>query len=471
MKKAQLFFSVFQLPLDAFMIGLALSNAYLLRSAGRTDLFQWPYYDYLKMVILTLPIWIIIFSTQGLYKIKQPLRGIKEVSAIFIAVLASWALFIVGLYFIRSAQTQVLPRLILLYSFILTFSYVSIARLLLHWLQRFLYKFGIGVKKVIIIYNSNSISGYLINGIEKNYKLGYKIIHKITQDKIQNIPLIYKKESFDEIISADSDLPKKDMLSLLEFCEGRNITFRQIPNTFEVQTSNIKTSTLLGLPMIEFNHTPLQGWGRVVKRIVDVILSLIAIIILSPVLLILALLVKLDSRGPIIYRNKCVGIDGEEFDLFKFRSMRIECCRGKNYGGDKAEEYFTNLLKNPEAGAEWKKDFKLKDDPRVTRVGKFIRKLSVDELPQLFNILLGNMSIVGPRPIVKDELQKYGKQQFKRHIIKPGMTGLWQVGGRNDIAYSERVKLDMFYIENWSIWIDFSVIIKTILAIFKKSGY
>ena len=179
-------------------------------------------------------------------------------------------------------------------------------------------------------------------------------------------------------------------------------------------------------------------------------------LLLSPIFLLIALLVRLDSPGPIIYRRRVMGMNGKEFDAFKFRTMDV-----------RSEEI---LKANPELMREYLQNFKIKDDPRITRVGKWLRKTSLDELPQLINVLRGEMSLIGPRMITPQELEKYSQWGINLTTVKPGITGLWQVRGRSDVSYEERVRMDMYYIRNWTIWIDFQLLLQTIPAVLTKRG-
>jgi len=228
-----------------------------------------------------------------------------------------------------------------------------------------------------------------------------------------------------------------------------------------------------GYTLIEVPATPLEGWGRIFKRILDFCGSLFGIVILSPLLILVSIFIYLDSPGPIIFRHRRLGKDLKPFWLYKFRTMRSEFCDGYGFNQQKAQRKFKDLLDSNKAlKDEWSKYQKLKNDPRVTKLGAFLRKSSIDELPQLFNSLKGDLSLVGPRPIVKNELDKYGQMKHRLALINPGLTGLWQVSGRNDTTYEERVRLDMVYVENWSVWLDLVIILKTIMAlIFKRGAY
>ena len=191
-------------------------------------------------------------------------------------------------------------------------------------------------------------------------------------------------------------------------------------------------------------------------------------IIASPFMLLTALAIKLTSKGPIIYSQKRVGELGKTFTFYKFRSMHTELSTGDGYGGKHAEELLAKLrAEGNEADGPM---FKMTDDPRVTPVGKFIRKTSLDELPQLFNVLIGNMSLVGPRPALPNEVEQYHDTAKRRLLVKPGVTGMWQVSGRNDVSFDEYVRLDTYYIEHWSLWLDIKIILLTIRSVLNRTG-
>ncbi|MDP4088811.1 MAG: sugar transferase [Bacillota bacterium] len=205
------------------------------------------------------------------------------------------------------------------------------------------------------------------------------------------------------------------------------------------------------------NNTESKILYRVVKRFLDLFGSIVGLIIVSPLILIVAIIIRIDSKGPIIFCHKRLGQGGKTIKVFKFRTMR-----------NNAEELLKNL--DEKQKKEFQTNFKLENDPRITRVGKFLRESSIDELPQLINVIKGEMTLVGPRPIVPNELPKYGKYADKLLSIRPGLTGHWQASGRSETTYEERVKLDMDYIDNRSLWMDFVILLKTFVVVFKKVG-
>lgn len=218
--------------------------------------------------------------------------------------------------------------------------------------------------------------------------------------------------------------------------------------------------TLLEMEDIENGKIMINIRKRIyffIKRLFDFIMSLIGLIVLSPIFIIIGILIKIDSKGPVFFKHKRIGKNGKMIGVYKFRSMVINA--------EELKEKFT-----PEQKAEYEKNFKLDNDPRITRIGKILRKTSLDELPQLLNILFGSMSIVGPRPIVEKEIEKYGNKRDKFLSVTPGLTGFWQASGRSDIEYDERIKMELYYVDHCSLWLDFKIILKTVVAVIKREG-
>ena len=235
-----------------------------------------------------------------------------------------------------------------------------------------------------------------------------------------------------------------------------------VPELFGLPASNITARGMMEeqAVVLRVQNNLARKSNRIMKRIFDIVATVCGGILILPILAIVAVLIYLDSPGPIVFGHKRVGQGGKEFPCYKFRSMVPN-----------AQEALEVYLKeNPAAREEWERDFKLKDDPRVTRIGKFLRKTSLDELPQLWNVLVGDMSLVGPRPIVRDEIVKYGDYINDFYLVPPGITGVWQVSGRSDTTYEERVLMDSWYVHNWSVWIDIVYLLKTVLAVVKSKG-
>lgn len=470
-KRSEIIFTLIAIPLDVLMVFLAFISAYLLRS--QTEIIQvvylWPIENYLTFIALMLPFWVIIFALAGLYTLRTGRRRWGEFTKIFLAVSAGIMFFVVWVFLSR---TLFFSRLIVVYAWVLGIGYVALGRYCLGLLQRYSFRFGVGLRNVMII-GSDETAHTLKAELENNKDLGYRVLNGLIKPSITEIKEFLKKHpQVDEMIVADSELPSDSVLEIIALCEEYSISFRLVPNLFEVKSTNIEVQTLAAVPIIEYRRTPLTFHAAIIKRAVDILLSGLALLFLSPIFVLISVLIKLDSKGPVYYRHKRLGLGKRHFYLFKFRTMKTEYCTGDDYRGRTNEEALAKGIGNPALYKEFIKEQKLKDDPRVTRIGIFLRKTSLDELPQIFNVFLGHLSLVGPRPIVDEELERYGDFRHRLFIVKPGVTGLWQVSGRSDMPYSERVKLDMYYIENWSLWSDIIIMAKTFFVILlRRNAY
>lgn len=450
MKKSELIFTFLQIPIDLAMVLVSFFLAYKIRTYFEfiPVVYVEPLPGYLRFVFLTLPIWFVVFVFNGLYSIKDRYGRFVEFGKIIVAVSAAVAVVLAWIFL---SKTTFFSRLIIIYVWFMAIVLVTAARFLMHFLQRFLYRFGIGVHRVIIL-GGNTSSKKLIEEIEKNHSLGYKLLKVIDEQGVEKLTKIFSRSAADEIIIANTHLPSNKISEILEFCRARQIGFKMTPDLFLVRSSHVSVETLANVPIMDFKRSPLDGWGRIIKRIVDLFGSIVLIILTSPLMLITALLVKLTSRGPVLFRQERVGFE-HNFAFYKFRTMRL--------GAEKEHQKYIKKYGNM---------FKLEKDPRLTPVGKFLRRTSLDELPQFFNCLFGEMSLIGPRPPMPEEVEKYTNWQRRRLGVKPGITGLWQVSGRSDVSFDEWVRLDAYYIENWSLWLDFQIFLKTIWVVIKGMG-
>lgn len=422
-----------------------------------------PLPEYFNLILLVGIAWLAVFALTGMYGLGSYYTPLQAWNRTFIGVSVSLAVFIVILFGLRESFFS---RLIAIYAWVLALALVWLGRLLLLGVQRWLKRIGIIKHQVVIIGRNKAASELGDFYQQKLSQVKFLTEHEVT---IEQISKLIDPTQTDEVIVAVA-LSLDINLALINFCERQGIKFKYVPSLAELYAAHTLTDTVAGHPLIELRSTPLDGWGRIIKRAFDIGFSVIGLIILAPVMWLIALLVRLDSPGPALYVQKRPGQFGREFNFYKFRSMYTHLSTGGQYGGDKAEQLREELKRTRNEGSGLL--FKVKDDPRVTRFGRFIRKTSLDELPQLFNVLNGEMSLVGPRPPLPDEVAQYDRQQFRRLLVKPGMTGPWQVSGRSDASFEEYLKLDMYYIEHWSLWLDIQLIIKTVwVALMGKGAY
>lgn len=469
MKKFEIFFGVIKAPVDFIMTILAFLAAYQLRLltepiegfAKAIDYTVLPtikeYMNFSTGVAIAL---IVIFAIGGVYTLKTTFGFSKETRKV-ITLWLVWAMAIITYFFFT--RTFPFSRLAILYSWTLTILFIIFGRGIIRIIQKVFLKFGIGTRRLLFIGN-NKITEEISKSLSRNSN--YKILGIIGGNlgQISQLPYIIKTKKIDEIIQTKSDLTETQSQDILSLCDLNHINYRFIPDLLDVRRTNIEIETINSIPVISLKTTPLDGWGKIVKRIMDIIGATIGLIILSPIFLTTAIAIKIDSKGPIIFSKKDdnspvkrVGQFGKLFKFYKFRSMQ-----------PKTDNLRYTVLSTKNIRKEGPL-IKIENDPRITKVGRFIRKYSIDELPQLWNVLVGNMSLVGPRPHLPEEVSKYSLTHRFVLTIKPGLTGISQVSGRSDIPFDEEVKLDRYYIENWSIWLDIKLILKTFGTI--KKGY
>jgi exopolysaccharide biosynthesis polyprenyl glycosylphosphotransferase len=284
------------------------------------------------------------------------------------------------------------------------------------------------------------------------------------------LPAIVAEHDVERILIAFSLTSDEELLPAVREVRKRGVRIDVVPRFFEVigpraLVDDVEGLTTMSIPPGRRN----VGVDRL-KRGFDVVAASVALIVLSPLLAAIALLVTLDSRGPVLYRHRRIGLSGRPFDLFKFRTMRLEYCRGERYGGEAAEEAFAQLLADDTRREEFERSYKLSGDPRVTRIGHFLRGSSLDELPQLINVVRGDISLVGPRPITEDELERYGDLVDVLLGVRPGITGYWQINGRSNTDYHERVRLDLAYLMDRSLGLDLKILARTPHALRSRNG-
>lgn len=318
-----------------------------------------------------------------------------------------------------------------------------------------------------MIIGAGKTAELLVQGISSDAGMGYNIIglledHRVKAGILKKFPVLGKFADIENVIKetkvqhvfiAAPGLEQVKLTQLIYKVQPLVKNMGIIPNLVGVPMGGIEVESLFNekLMLLRLRNNLARPFNRYMKAIFDFVVTVIGTLAISPILVFIALWIYKDSPGPVIFKHLRIGKNGKVFPCYKFRSMCID-----------AKERLEELLENdPEARAEWEQDFKLKNDPRVTKSGAFLRKTSLDELPQIFNVLKGEMSLVGPRPIIKAEMERYGEYINDYLMVKPGITGMWQVSGRSDIDYTERVLLDSWYVRNWSVWIDLVMLFRT----------
>ncbi len=469
MKKAELFFSAFQVPVDYFMLVLSGIIAFYLRRTQaiqdwRPILYDFSIREYLQILLVVAAFFVIVFALEGLYNIKSNRGKLAELYRVARAFTIGLMAIVLVLFLVPAWFSS---RFIILMSAGIGVVLVSLARVGLRNFQMYLLvKKGIGVRRLFLL-GKNNFADSLKKNIKEDPYLGYVLVDHREEIDFRRIELLKKKNKIDEIIESNPNVNKKDLFKLKEFCIRNRVAFKYVPTL--IQTANFNVEIFLGEPLVEIKNTSLEGWGKILKRGFDVIGALVGITLFGPLMLIVAVITWIDSGFPAIYFNRRVNHKSGEFDLYKFRYMKREYSHGKQFSAKhnkKALRFLEELIDKQSI----KKGplYKIKNDPRKTKFGTFIEKYSIDELPQFFNVLRGNMSLVGPRPHQPMEVEKYKDYQRRVLTIKPGITGMAQISGRSDLSFNQEVKLDIYYIENWSLWKDVQIIYRTIPTLLSK---
>ncbi len=463
MKRSEIAISASLVPIDYLVVILAGIVAYFIRfwqpvQQIRPAVFALSFDSYLALLWGIAFIWVIGFAMAGLYSMRSNRRPIDEVYKIILGSSTSIAILMFIFFFSRNLFDS---RFIIIAGWIFSTIFVIIARGIIRFIQHFLYKYGLGVHRVIII-GKGKLASEAAENFKRDIKAGFKVVGKFSDFSDETEREIYqmiKSDKVDEILVADSNISDNEVDKLNDFSYLNHITLKFVAGIFDTPITNFEFNTIAGLPIIEVKKTRLDGWGKIYKRLFDLLASIILIIIISPILLITSLLIIIDSRGGVFFSYKRIGQFGQPFRYFKFRSM-VKDAHQKRF-----DDNFVKEHENLRSGTPM---IKFKDDPRITRTGKIIRRFSIDELPELFNVFIGKMSLVGPRPHEVEEVAKYSSHQKRVLTIKPGMTGMAQVSGRSDLDFNEEVRLDVWYMENWSPKLDFMILLKTPFAVLKR---
>lgn len=462
------------ITLDAILINLAFVISYVFRY--RLDLpypvdarYDAPFYPYIPFALLLTALCLITYHLNGLYERRRGRRWLDEAYRLFNGTTSSILIVMAITFFI---QPLVYSRGVLVLAGFIIVAFLSLARLIWHEVEALLRKRGIGVEYVLIV-GAGEVGRAVMRSILADPTLGYQILGYVDDDPnkgdgslgrfrglggIDKLPDLIASEQVDEVFVTLPWMYHRKIMQIVDQCERKDIRVRVVPDVFQQRLHSVDLETLSGIPLIGVEPSRLTSSALLIKRIVETTLCIIGLPVLLIIFAIIAIVIKIDSPGPVLFKQRRVGKDGREFEMYKFRSMV-----------DKADEMKDGLKDMNEADGPL---FKIKHDPRMTRIGRFLRRTSIDELPQVINILRGEMSIVGPRPGTPDEVARYEPWQRTRIGAWPGLTGLWQVSGRSDIPFDEMCLLDIYYIENWSLGLDIRIMLQTIPHIlFGRGAY
>ncbi|GBD16446.1 UDP-glucose:undecaprenyl-phosphate glucose-1-phosphate transferase [bacterium HR26] len=468
---------VVQMAIDAGLVLVAFWLAHALRYRAELggdvpEAFVQPFSAFADKAALLVLAALAIFTVRGLYRLPRWTSLVDESSIIASGATTAMAIVILYSFLLRFSPS----RLIFIYAWALMIALLIGERLLGRWLKAQLWARGIGVDRVLVVGAGPAgqrIMQYLYNHPRLGYRvIGFadvqapaeelalaterRVVHPPYLGDLSQVTEIVRSAQVDEVIVALPPAHHDQILEIVEQCRELDVAFSLVPDLFELALDRVQISEVAGLPLIGIKEGQIRGWNYGIKRAMDIVISLTVLILAAPLMALIALAIKLDSPGPILFRQVRVGKGGRHFILYKFRSMV-----------DGAEQQQPVLQEVYGRGALL---FKLRDDPRVTRVGRFLRRTSLDELPQFFNVLKGEMSVVGPRPPVPAEVAEYQDWHLQRLMVTPGLTGLWQVNGRSDLSFDEMVRLDLYYAEHWSPWLDIKLMLRTVPVILTGRG-
>ncbi len=487
----RIFECIFMIILDAIQLSLAFYLAYfirynvlrgndiiaLLNSQFGQDNANVNAHFYAASLgdVIPLPMWaamvsglILIFALRRLYHLRLTGSWFRQIWIIVSATTSGMALLMMYYYFFQAPTRS---RLLLPFAWVTTIVVLSMGRLIVSGVVGMLYRIGLGETRLVVV-GSGRLAKMVMQHITANPNLGYSIVgflHDLSEQPgdfgrfkmlgtIDDIGQVIRTMQIDEVIIALPAQMNQQAIRSVKLCERLGTSFKLIPDLYELSLSRIDMDAIEGIPLIGIKQVSLNRWQQFITRMVDISVSAAVLIIGSPIWLFLTLIIWLTSPGPAIFKQARVGLNGQVFTMYKFRSMYQD-----------AEQRLAQLLAHNEAQGPL---FKMKDDPRVTPIGKFLRRTSLDEIPQFFSVLKGDMSLVGPRPSVPREVAQYEEWQRGRLAIKPGLTGLWQVRGRSDLSFDEGVLMDLYYIENWSLRLYFQILLRTIPAVlFSRGAY
>lgn len=435
-----------------------------------TQFLYQPFTNFLGIGIIGTVGLLLAFALKGLYRLRTAGTWFRQVWIIASATTISFAIFTAYEYTFQRTDIFVEnARALVTLTWVAVIAVVGLMRLLVAGILTFLYRRGVNLTPVLVV-GSSKLGKLMMQQVAASPSLGYHIVGFVSDEDsppedfgrfpclgdMNDLDAVLRRQRIEQVIIALPSHQHDQILSTVSVCERAGADFRLVPDLYELSLSRIDVDALEGIPLIGLRRSLTNSIQYRIKRLIDVSGALAVLIIGLPIWLLIALAIKLDSPGPVLYTQTRLGYRGQPFGFLKFRSMRVD-----------ADQLLNQVLTN-EKGEE-KGKVKAKDDPRRTRVGKLIRRTSLDEIPQLINVLRGDMSLIGPRPM-PSRIENYEDWERARFEMLPGMTGLWQVRGRSDLDYDEMVLMDIYYIENWSLNLDLQIALRTLPAVMGSQG-
>jgi exopolysaccharide biosynthesis polyprenyl glycosylphosphotransferase len=410
---------------------------------------------------------LVTLTLKGLYSLRHGTELLDELGAVLSAVTINVAVVVVLFFMLQPGHYS---RGVLVYTWFSLVLFLGVGKTAARALLGHLRRKGIGARRMLVI-GGGYMGKMIMQQIASRPSLGYTLVGFLDDTAwamhtnfgrfavlgaTDDVERVVRRERVDDVVIALPSHSHARIIEIVERCRRLGVEFRLVPDLYEMSLSRVDVDDVAGIPLIAFNQVSIHGVNLFIKRAIDITLAACGLLLAAVPMAIIALLIKLDSEGEIIFRQTRVGRGGRHFTLYKFRTMRKD-----------AEALLPQLAAHNEAGGPI---FKMKNDPRCTRVGRILRRLSLDELPQLWNVLRGDISLVGPRAPIPREVERYEEWHKKRLEVTPGLTGLWQVSGRSSLTFDEMVMLDIYYIENWSLALDLKILLKTIPAVLAGSG-
>ncbi len=458
---------------DVLLINLAFVIAYWVRYGlqwfAAVDEANFVRYNAFIPISLTLTVLLLgIYKLNGVYDQPRGASWFDEAYGVMTGTATGIILMVFVIVFLF--RPLFYSRLIFLYAGVLSTIFLSISRLAKRLVRQRLRRRGLGVDRLLIV-GAGEVGRTVMRHVVAQPILGYHVVGFVDDDpekaktdigrfralgNTSSIPRLIKEMVVDEVIITLPWMYHRKIVSIIAQCEREQVRVRIVPDMFQMTLSQLDVEDLGGIPMIGVRDISIGRTQRLIKRAMDVTISLAGLILLLPFFALVALLIKLDSGGPVFFTQIRVGKGEHLFACYKFRSMRQ---------GAEAEMERLRALNEADGPI-----FKMRDDPRITRMGRVLRRTSLDELPQLFNVLMGHMSLVGPRPAPPAEVQRYQPWHKRRLEVAPGMSGLWQVSGRSELSFDEMVLLDLYYIEHWSPVLDLQILLRTLPKMITGEG-